>query len=136
LPVGRGEIHPAINLPVVPAGEAAFVRRKRLVIGEQLVGVDLQINRVISQEAADVDLGQVEIEAVAFHLVQVVATDLGRLRGFTDGDPLAFAGFLETLADGLHGSQLCSFANDGKTDFCPGREKPGRASGFPARPPA
>ena len=130
-PRSVAKIDAPVNFAAFAAARAAFARSQGPVVREHLVAVESQIGRVVAQETADVNFRQADIEAVALELVQVLAADLRPLGCFADGNPFAFTGFFEALADGLHGSQLCNFAEDGKTDFADGSGK----GAAPARQP-
>ncbi len=98
---GDRDVHPPINLAAGLARPRLGVP-ERAEVGEDPVGRQVQEFRVIVQEAADVDLGQPDVELVALELLQIVAPDLGRLGGLANRDAFAFARVLQAFADGLH----------------------------------
>jgi hypothetical protein len=71
---------------------------------------------VPAKETAGVDFGQIDVELVAFEFLQVVAANLGGLRGLANGDTFAFARFLEPFADGLHEMELGGLQRKGKPE--------------------
>ena len=57
-----------------------------IVVGENLVGVDLQVVVLGSQKSADVDSWQIDGAGVALEIIEVLAADLSRLRGLSHCD--------------------------------------------------
>jgi hypothetical protein len=72
------------------------------VVAHDAIRRYFQERRIRPKKAAGVNLGQADVEMVAFELLQVVAANLCCFGRFADGDALFLARFFKPFADGLH----------------------------------
>ena len=113
---GDRDVDPAVSIATGLTG-ARLAAPEGRIVAEHPVAGELQKIGVVAQKSARVDLGETDVEVVAFEFLQVVPANFSRLGGLANGNTFFFARLLEAFTDSLHGDGLGCWNRKGKKEL-------------------